>query len=61
VHLISSILDIGRQFNYNIIIEGIENEQQQEMLRELDPKLRYQGFHFCKAIDVEEFGKRFLQ
>ena len=61
VHLVSSILDIGRQFNYNIIIEGIENEQQQEMLRELDPKLRYQGFHFCKAIDVEEFGKRFLQ
>ena len=61
VHLISSILDIGRQFNYNIIIEGIENEQQQKLLRELDPKLRYQGYHFSKAIEVEEFAKRFLK
>ncbi len=61
VHLISSILDIGRQFDYNIVIEGIENEQQQALLRELDPKLRYQGYHFSKAIDVEEFTERFLQ
>ncbi len=60
VHLVSSILDIGRQFDYNIVIEGIENEQQQELLRELDPKLRYQGYHFCKAIDAEEFSERFL-
>ncbi|WP_223890766.1 EAL domain-containing protein [Sulfurovum sp. TSL6] len=61
VHLVSSILDIGRQFNYNIIIEGIENEQQLELLRGLDPKLRYQGYHFSKAVDVEEFEKQFLQ
>jgi diguanylate cyclase (GGDEF)-like protein/PAS domain S-box-containing protein len=61
VHLISSILDIGRQFNYNIVIEGIENEEQLEILRELDDKLRYQGFHFSKAIDVEEFDKQFLK
>ncbi len=61
VHLVSSILDIGRQFNYNIIIEGIENEEQLELLRELDDKLRYQGFHFSKAIAVEEFGKQFLK
>jgi diguanylate cyclase (GGDEF)-like protein/PAS domain S-box-containing protein len=61
VHLISSILDIGRQFDYNIVIEGIENEQQQALLRELDPKLRYQGYHFSKAIDAEEFTKRFLK
>ncbi|WP_223897955.1 EAL domain-containing protein [Sulfurovum sp. TSL1] len=61
VHLISSILDIGRQFDYNIVIEGIENVQQQELLRELDPKLRYQGYHFCKAIDIEEFTERFLK
>ncbi|MDM5263235.1 EAL domain-containing protein [Sulfurovum sp. XTW-4] len=60
VHLVSSILGIGRQFDYNIVIEGIENEQQQELLRELDPKLRYQGYHFCKAIDAEEFSERFL-
>ena len=26
LHLVSTILDIGRQFNYNIVIEGIETE-----------------------------------
>ncbi len=61
VHLVSSILDIGRQFNYNIVMEGIENERQLELLRELDPKLRYQGYHFSKAVDVEEFGKLCLK
>ncbi|UPT76628.1 EAL domain-containing protein [Sulfurovum sp. XGS-02] len=61
VHLISSILDIGRQFDYNIVIEGIENAHQQEMLKELDPKLRYQGYHFSKAVDAEEFTEQFLK
>jgi EAL domain-containing protein (putative c-di-GMP-specific phosphodiesterase class I) len=45
VHLVSTILDIGRQFDYNIVIEGIENQRQLELLRELDPDLRYQGYH----------------
>ncbi|EIF51311.1 EAL domain-containing protein [Sulfurovum sp. AR] len=61
VHLVSSILDIGRQFNYNIVIEGIENERQLELLRELDPRLRYQGYHFSKAVNVEEFDKLCLK
>jgi EAL domain-containing protein (putative c-di-GMP-specific phosphodiesterase class I) len=61
LHLVSTILDIGRQFNYNIVIEGIETENQKELLLGLDDKLRYQGYHFSKPLYAEEFRQQFLQ
>ena len=61
LHLVSTILDIGRQFNYNIVIEGIENEKQKELLLALDKKLRYQGYHFSKPLHGKEFRQQFLQ
>jgi len=61
LHLVSTILDIGRQFNYNIVIEGIENEKQKELLLALDKKLRYQGYHFSKPLHAEEFRQQFLK
>jgi diguanylate cyclase (GGDEF)-like protein len=59
-HLMSTILNIGRQFNYNIVIEGIENEEQKSFLLELDDKLRYQGYHFSKPLHAEDFKQQFL-
>ena len=50
LHLVSTILDIGRQFNYNIVIEGIEDKKQKELLIALDNKLRYQGYLFSKPL-----------
>ena len=61
LHLISTILDIGRQFNYNIVIEGIETENQKELLLGLDDKLRYQGYYFSKPLHAEEFRQQFLK
>ncbi len=58
--LVSTILSIGRQFNYNIIIEGIENEKQKDLLLGLDENLSYQGFYFSKPMHVEAFTKKFL-
>ena len=58
--LISMILNLGRLFGYNIVIEGIENEEQKTLLLELDEKLRYQGYHFSKPLHAEEFTKEFL-
>ena len=58
--LVSTILDIGRQFNYNIVIEGIEDLKQKELLVELDPELCYQGYHFSKPLHIEDFTKKFL-
>ncbi|WP_331861288.1 sensor domain-containing protein [Sulfurovum sp.] len=59
-HLMATILNIGRQFNYNIVIEGIENENQKNFLLGLDENLRYQGFYFSEPLDPEKFRETFL-
>lgn len=58
--LISTILDIGRQFNYTIIIEGIEDKKQKELLLGLDEGLNYQGFYFSKPLTEHDFTERYL-
>ncbi len=58
--LVSTILDIGRQFNYNIVIEGIEDKKQKDLLLGLDEGLKYQGYHFSKPLHAEVFQEKFL-
>jgi len=58
--LVSTILDIGRQFNYNIVIEGIEDKKQKNLLIGLDENLRYQGYYFSKPLHADEFSQKFL-
>lgn len=58
--LIKSIIAIGKQFNYKIIIEGVETEQQREELMKLDDSIYYQGFLCSKAIPAKEFQSKFL-
>jgi len=58
--LVSTILNIGRQFDYNIVIEGIEEERQKQLLLELDDTLSYQGFYFSKPLHVHTFMEKFL-
>jgi len=59
--LVSTILDIGRQFNYNIVIEGIETKEQKDLLLGLDDNLKYQGYLFSKPLHPDEFSKKFLR
>ena len=58
--LIKSIIAIGKQFNYKIIIEGVETEQQRAELIELDSSIYYQGYLCSKAIPAKEFEQQFL-
>ena len=58
--LIKSIIEIGKQFDYKIIIEGVETEQQREALMELDDSIYYQGYLCSKAIPAKEFEQKFL-
>ena len=58
--LMQTILNIGRQFNYSIIIEGIENREQIDALLMIDRELYYQGYLFSEALEVDEFRKRIL-
>ena len=60
VSLIKTIFHIAQQFNYTLVIEGIENENQKKILQDLDDSLVYQGFYFSKPIPKEEFGMKYL-
>jgi diguanylate cyclase (GGDEF)-like protein len=58
--LVSSILTIGREFGYDIVIEGIEDPTQKKLLLDLDSELSYQGYFFSKALPIDEFTNTFL-
>ena len=59
--LVKSIIAIGKQFNYKIIIEGVETQEQRNKLITLDNNIYYQGFLCSKAIPARAFEKNFLR
>jgi diguanylate cyclase (GGDEF)-like protein/PAS domain S-box-containing protein len=60
ISLIKTIFHIAQQFNYTLVIEGIENKRQKDILFNLDNNLVYQGFYFSKPIPKEEFSIKYL-
>jgi len=59
--LVQSIIKIGKQFNYDITVEGIEEESQKQMIKELDDSLSYQGFLITPPIPEVDFKNKFLK
>ena len=60
ISLIKTIFHIAQQFNYTLVIEGIENDKQKEILYNLDNSLVYQGFHFSQPIPKQLFETKYL-
>ena len=58
--LVRTILEIAKQFNYHIVVEGIEEEEQKALLLAIDQDLVYQGFLFSRPIPVDTFRKKYL-
>ncbi len=52
--LVKSIIKIGRQFKYNIIIEGIETLEQKRKILEITDSVSYQGY----SILVEQYHRK---
>ena len=44
----------------NVIVEGVENDQQLERLVELGCDC-FQGFYFSKPVPVEEFEEMYIR
>jgi diguanylate cyclase (GGDEF)-like protein len=61
LELVKSIIGIGKQFNYKVIVEGIETQEQRKKILEIDDSVCYQGFLCSKAIPASEFEERFLR
>ena len=53
VNLVSTIINIGHQFNLSVVAEGVEVEEHIQFLQERDCDL-YQGYYFCKPIPASE-------
>ena len=58
--LVKSIIAIGQQFNYKIIIEGIETEEQKQKILEINQDVCYQGYLCSRPIPALVFEKKFL-
>jgi len=61
VFLVESIIYIGKKLRYHIVIEGIETEEQKNLLKEIDDTLLYQGYLFSPALTAESFQEKFSQ
>ncbi len=53
--LIRAIINTAEQFNYKIIAEGVEEEAQRTLLKEINPNLYYQGYLVAKPLSAEAF------
>jgi len=61
IKLIKMMIKIGKQFNYNIVVEGIEEEAQKIIIKNIDNTLSYQGYLISPPIPEPEFRKKFLK
>jgi len=58
--LMRTMISIGKQLNYNVVIEGIEDVSQKNLIREIDDTVSYQGYVISPPLPEAEFRERFL-
>lgn len=52
--IISSIVYLAKSLNFKVLAEYVETEEQRQMLEDIGCSY-YQGYHFSKSVDIEEF------
>jgi len=60
LELVKSIIGIGKQFNYKVIVEGIETNEQKQKVLEINDDIYYQGFLCSRPIPADKFEQKFL-
>lgn len=58
--MVKTIIDLGRNFQLNVIAEGVETDTQFSFLK-LHGCMAYQGYLFSKPVPIEEFEKLILK
>ncbi|MBB6451796.1 diguanylate cyclase (GGDEF)-like protein/PAS domain S-box-containing protein [Salirhabdus euzebyi] len=58
-HMIKSIIDIGRNLGLLVVVEGIETEEELDVLKDLGCPVA-QGYYFSKPVDADEIEKKIL-
>jgi len=60
ITLMRTMINIGKQLNYNVVIEGIEDAFQKDIIRQIDDTVSYQGYLVSPPLPEAEFKKQFL-
>jgi diguanylate cyclase (GGDEF)-like protein len=58
--LMESIVYLGRSLGLSIVVEGVETEEQEEVLRKFQVPLSIQGFLHARPMMLEEVKARFF-
>ena len=51
--IVKSIIDIAKQLHLNVVTEGVETQQQEQLLKELGC-YAVQGYYYYKPLSIEE-------
>jgi diguanylate cyclase (GGDEF)-like protein/PAS domain S-box-containing protein len=54
---VRAIINFAHNIGIRVIAQGVENEEQSELLSSAHVKTQAQGFHFSKAVDAERAGE----
>ncbi len=60
IALMRTMISIGKQLNYNVVIEGIEDAFQKEIIKKIDDTVSYQGYIVSPPLPEPEFREKFL-
>lgn len=52
--IISSIVYLAKSLNFKVLAEYVETEEQRQILEDIGCNY-YQGYHFSKSVDIDEF------
>lgn len=58
--IVSSIIDMAKGLNLDVIAEGVEEKSQVDLLKEMGCK-QIQGFYYGKAIPAKDFEEQWLK
>lgn len=59
-NVLENIINIAHTFNYDVVAEGVENEEQYEILKEMKCDI-FQGYYFGKPVEENTFETTFLK
>lgn len=60
IAMVRTIIEMGKQFNYTVIVEGVETDMQRDVIRSIDPDVRIQGYLISRPISPSELETSFL-
>jgi len=57
IRLLKTIIDMGKGLNYRIVIEGVENEEQMSVIKNIDMDVGCQGYLLSRPLGRDAFWR----